>query len=77
MPLSGRIFSTKKQKNLRGAPINQYSNILGYILQIFPNSEFCRAVEETRSERGAMKLHILLDNGDYLPSLPISPRGCP
>lgn len=33
--------------------MNQFSSIFGQILQIFPKSEFYRAVRETQSERGA------------------------
>ena len=33
--------------------MNQFSSIFGQILQIFPKSEFYRAVKETQSEKGA------------------------
>ena len=33
--------------------MNQFSSIFGQILQVFPKSEFYRAVKETQSEKGA------------------------
>lgn len=33
--------------------MNKFSSVFGQILQIFPQSEFCKAISETRSEKGA------------------------